>query len=212
MAASTPTRDRIINEAMRLFGEQGYRGTSVAQIEAAAGLTPGAGGLYHHFTSKEALLAAGIERHMGRLDALRDIRRVLTNLGDLRAELSVTARYFLAELDSQMELFRLLISEVRARPDLLTDAADQLVASTYRSFAEWLQHASGQALSEERATMIATLSLGSLLSTRFVSGVLGLGSAAVDDDTLVPAWVDMVAATLNLPAPGHPPVPPGRVG
>ena len=60
--------------------------------------------------------------------------------------------------------------------------------------------------------MIATLSLGSLLSTRFVSGVLGLGSAAVDDDTLVPAWVDMVAATLNLPAPGHPPVPPGRVG
>lgn len=199
MTASTPTRDRIIEEAMRLFGEKGYRGTSVAQIEAAAGLTPGAGGLYHHFSSKEALLAAGIERHLSRLDALRDIRRLLTNLGDLRAELSVTARYFLAELDSQMELFRLLISEVRARPSMLTQAADQLVASTYRSFAEWLQSATGQALSEERATMIATLSLGSLLSTRFVGGVLGLESVAVDDDDIVPAWVDMVMATLSLP-------------
>jgi AcrR family transcriptional regulator len=199
MTASTPTRERIIEEAMRLFGEKGYRGTSVAQIEAAAGLTPGAGGLYHHFSSKEALLAAGIERHLARLDALRDIRRLLTNLGDLRAELSVTARYFLAELDSQMELFRLLISEVRARPSMLTQAADQLVASTYRSFAEWLQSATGQALSEERATMIATLSLGSLLSTRFVGGVLGLESVATDDDALVPAWVDMVMATLNLP-------------
>lgn len=186
---------------MRLFGEKGYRGTSVARIEAAAGLTPGAGGLYHHFSSKEALLAAGIERHLARLDALRDIRRLLTNLGDLRAELSVTARYFLAELDSQMELFRLLISEVRARPSMLTQAADQLVASTYRSFAEWLQSATGQALSEERATMIATLSLGSLLSTRFVGGVLGLESVAIDDDALVPAWVDMVMATLNLPGP-----------
>lgn len=200
MAASTPTRERIIEAAMRLFGERGYRGTSVAQIEAAAGLTPGAGGLYHHFTSKEALLAAGIERHLARLDTLRDLRRVLTNLGDRRAELSVTARYFLAELDSQMELFRLLISEARARPSLLTDAADQLVASTYRSFAEWLRSASGPALSEERATMIATLSLGSLLSTRFVRGVLGLESAAVDDDALVPAWVDMVMATLDRPS------------
>jgi AcrR family transcriptional regulator len=202
MTTSTRTRERIIDEAMRLFGEKGYRGTSVARIEAAAGLTPGAGGLYHHFTSKEALLAAGIERHLARLDVLRDVRRVLTNLGDLRAELSVTARYFLAELDSQMELFRLLIAEVRARPTLLTDAADQLVASTYRSFAEWLQTASGQSLTEDRATMIATLALGSLLSTRFVSGVLGLKSAVVDDDDLVPAWVDMVMATLRLPSPG----------
>lgn len=186
---------------MRLFGEKGFRGTSVAQIEAAAGLTPGAGGLYHHFSSKEALLAAGIERHLARLDALRDIRRILTNLGDLRAELSVTARYFLAELDSQVELFRLLISEVRARPTLLTDAADQLVASTYRSFAEWLQHGSGESLSEERATMIATLSLGSLLSTRFISGVLGLDSTDVDDEALVAAWVDMVAAMIEHPSP-----------
>lgn len=202
MTTSTRTRERIIDEAMRLFGEKGYRGASVAQIEAAAGLTPGAGGLYHHFTSKEALLAAGIERHLARLDVLRDVRRVLTNLGDLRAELSVTARYFLTELDSQMELFRLLIAEVRARPTLLTDAADQLVASTYRSFAEWLQTASGQSLTEDRATMIATLALGSLLSTRFVSGVLGLKSAVVDDDDLVPAWVDMVMATLSLPSSG----------
>lgn len=46
---------------MRLFGEQGYSATSVAQIEAAAGLRPGAGGLYAHFRSKEALLRAGLE-------------------------------------------------------------------------------------------------------------------------------------------------------
>ncbi|MBX9639139.1 MAG: TetR family transcriptional regulator, partial [Mycobacteriaceae bacterium] len=28
------TRDRLVTEAMRLFGEQGYSATSVAQIEA----------------------------------------------------------------------------------------------------------------------------------------------------------------------------------
>ena len=74
VTASLSTRERLIDEAMRLFGEQGYRATSVAQIEEAAGLTPGSGGLYHHFRSKELLLEAGIERHANRLRALRDIR------------------------------------------------------------------------------------------------------------------------------------------
>ena len=54
MPPSTSTKERIIDEAMRLFGEQGYKGTSVIQIEKAAGLTPGAGGIYHHFSSKKS--------------------------------------------------------------------------------------------------------------------------------------------------------------
>lgn len=47
------TKERLVTEAMRLFGEQGYKATSVAQIEKAAGLTPGSGGLYHHFKSRK---------------------------------------------------------------------------------------------------------------------------------------------------------------
>jgi len=43
---SSTTRDRIIDEAMRLFSQHGYAATSIVKIEAAAGLTPGAGGIY----------------------------------------------------------------------------------------------------------------------------------------------------------------------
>jgi AcrR family transcriptional regulator len=197
---STPTRERIAEAAMRLFSEQGFRGASVAQIEAAAGLTPGAGGLYHHFGSKEEVLAFGVRRHLQRLEALRDIRRVIGDLGDLRAELSVTARYFLAELDSQIELLRIVVSETRRRPQLLTEAVDQLITSTFRGFAEWLREAAGQELSEDRASIIATLALGSLLSSRLLSNVIGVNSTAADDDTLIPAWVDMVNLMLLEPA------------
>src|SRR5690348_11204077 len=125
------TRERIVEEAMRLFSDQGYKATTIAQIESAAGLTPGAGGLYHHFDSKESVLAAGIDRQLARLDALRDIRRVLTPLGDLTAELTLTARYVLAELDTETELLRLLASEARNRPQLLTIAVERLVSSTF---------------------------------------------------------------------------------
>jgi AcrR family transcriptional regulator len=197
---STPTRERIADAAMRLFSEQGFRGASVAQIEAAAGLTPGAGGLYHHFSSKEEVLAFGVRRHLERLEALRDVRRVIGDLGDLRAELSVTARYYLAELDTQTELLRIVVSETRRRPDLLTEAVDQLIASTFRGFADWLREAAGQELGEDRASIIATLALGSLLSSRLLRGVIGVDSVGVDDDALVPAWVDMVKSMLTQSA------------
>lgn len=185
---------------MRLFSEQGFRGASVAQIEAAAGLTPGAGGLYHHFGSKEQVLAFGVRRHLQRLEALRDVRRIIGDLGDLRAELSVTARYFLAELDSQAELLRIVASETRRRPDLLTEAVEQLITSTFRGFAEWLREAADLELSEDRASIIAALALGSLLSSRLLSNVIGVNPTAADDDTLIPAWIDMVTSMLTQPA------------
>jgi AcrR family transcriptional regulator len=198
---SSTTRERILEEAMHLFSEHGYAGTSIAKIEAAAGLTPGAGGIYHHFPSKEAVLAAGVERRLARLGALREIREVLGSLGDLRAELTLTARYILAELDSESELLRILASEARSRPQLLGAAVEQLLGSTYGGFSAWLAERSARALSEEEAAAVATLGLGSLLSTRLLRDVLG-AAPAVADPVLVEAWVQMMAASLAAAAPG----------
>jgi AcrR family transcriptional regulator len=195
---SSSTRERIVDEAMRLFSQHGYAATSIAKIEAAAGLTPGAGGLYHHFDSKEAVLAAGIERQLARLDALREIRRVLTPLGDLKAELTLTARYILAELDSESELLRILASEARNRPQLLTAAVDQLVSSTFKGFATWIGERAERAIPDKEATALAALGLGSLLSSRLLRDVLVI-PAQVDDETLVDTWVQLMVLALADP-------------
>jgi AcrR family transcriptional regulator len=200
MSSITPTRERIVDEAMRLFSQHGYAATSIAKIEAAAGLTPGAGGLYHHFDSKEAVLAAGIERQLARLGALREIRHVLGSLGDLKAELTLTARYVLAELDSESELLRILASDARNRPQLLTAAVEQLVSSTFTGFAAWISERAERPISAEEATAIASFGLGSLLSTRLLRDVLGI-PAQVNDETLVDTWVQMMATALA----DHPP-------
>jgi AcrR family transcriptional regulator len=197
---SSTTRERIVDEAMRLFSQHGYAATSIAKIEAAAGLTPGAGGLYHHFDSKEAVLAAGIERQLARLDALREIRHVLTPLGDLKAELTLTARYVLAELDSESELLRLLASEARNRPQLLTAAVDQLVSSTFEGFAAWVAERAERPISNEEAAAIAALGLGSLLSSRLLRDVLDI-PARVDDETLVDTWVQLMVLALGDRSP-----------
>jgi AcrR family transcriptional regulator len=196
MTVSTPTRDRIIDAAMHLFGERGYEGTSVAQIEAAAGLAPGAGGIYHHFRTKEELLAAGIRRQLDRLSALRDIRRLLTGLGDLRSELTLTARYVLAELDQESELLQILATEARARPQLVRPAADQLIDATYTEFAVWIGEQSGGRMSPEQATAAAATGLGALVSSRILR-LLGMTTVIADDQALIPVWVDMMLALID---------------
>jgi len=193
---STPTRERIVVEAMRLFAERGLRGTSVSQIEAAAGLSPGSGGLYHHFSSKDAVLAEGVARHLARLDALRDIRQVFAGIGDVESQLAITARYYLAELDSQADLLRLLAAEARRRPDLLSSAVNHLVACTYEDFADWLGQADPQA-PRERVRAVSAIGLGALLASRLTRDVLGVGSSGVSDEVLVATWTQMMARALD---------------
>jgi AcrR family transcriptional regulator len=59
-SAVPSTRERILDVAEALFAEQGFAGTSVRDIAAAAGLT--AASLYNHFDGKEALYEAVLER------------------------------------------------------------------------------------------------------------------------------------------------------
>jgi AcrR family transcriptional regulator len=195
---SSTTRERIIDQAMYLFGQHGYTATSIAKIEQAAGLTPGAGGLYHHFESKEAVLAAGIERQLARLGALREIRGVLTPLGDLKAELILIARYILAELDSESELLRILASEARNRPQILTAAVDQLVNSTFQGFATWIGQRAEDRVPEAKAKAIAAVGLGALLSSRLLRDVLNVPSP-VEDETLLDTWAGLMLVAIGQP-------------
>ena len=55
-ARGEQTRETILNAAHHLFIKQGYHGTSMRQIAREAGIA--LGGLYNHFTGKEAVFEA----------------------------------------------------------------------------------------------------------------------------------------------------------
>ena len=63
-AASPPVtesgRDRIMDEAAALFLRNGYEGTSLRRVADVVGIK--AGSIYYHFSSKDELLTAILER------------------------------------------------------------------------------------------------------------------------------------------------------
>jgi AcrR family transcriptional regulator len=59
------TRERLLLAAADVFARRGYDGTRVADIAAAAEVSPGA--LYAHFGSKAELLVAALRKHGRRL-------------------------------------------------------------------------------------------------------------------------------------------------
>lgn len=58
---SERSQDAILDAALRLFSTQGYRGTSIREIAAEAGLSTG--NVYHHFPDKEALFRTLLDRY-----------------------------------------------------------------------------------------------------------------------------------------------------
>ncbi len=127
MSTLTPTRERLVIEAMRLFSQRGFDATSVAQIEAAAGLTVGAGALYRHFKSKEELLDAGVDRQLDRRQAMRDIRSLFAGLGDMHAELTLLGRYLLGIIDDEAELIQTAARTAPGRSQRLNRAYTALI-------------------------------------------------------------------------------------
>jgi AcrR family transcriptional regulator len=192
-----PTRERILAAARRLFAERGYKGTSVGEIEAAAGLSPRSGALYKHFPSKQAVLAAVISQHTDVVDQMRS-QLELMPLGDLRAELTMTARWGLAELRREHELTRIVMKEGERFPEIAEAFRDAIVMPGHRMAAEWLtryvERAGGTI---EDPDAFASVTTDSLVGYTLQEVLFGSAPAGVDEERFLAAWVDATEATVR---------------
>ena len=140
MADGLPTRDRVVQVAMDLFGRQGYHATTVAQIEKASGLAAGAGGLYRHVRSKRALLEEGLRRQAeaGRpLLAFLDDQAALAGMPQRDRFLAV-ARAGLSRLDAERDVNRLLLRDLASFPDLLEEVRRTELLRVFEGLTGWL--------------------------------------------------------------------------
>jgi AcrR family transcriptional regulator len=185
------TRERIVAEAIRLFAERGYRGTTVGDIESAAGLAPRAGGFYKHFGSKEEVLAYGIERHVAEIERLRAALDLMP-LGDLRAELTLVARWSLAELRAEWPVMKIVQKDGDQFPELVRLVRERIIKSGHAVAAEVMElllKENGVVVEDPRA--VASVALASLVGRDIEEMMFHHQPGGLDEEEFVQAWVEV---------------------
>jgi AcrR family transcriptional regulator len=122
------SRERILDSAAKVFGQFGFRLTSMELVAQESGLTRQA--VYHHFESKEALFRAVVEAvHEGACEAelaagLRQ-ERAGKGLGDiLVAQFEARFRYLFDRIEGSAQAEELLSEHKRQTRDLYQSFVD----------------------------------------------------------------------------------------
>lgn len=190
-----PTREVLIDVALALFATEGYRGTTIRKIEQAAGLTPGAGGMYRHFRSKEDLLLAAVERYRADVATFLGRAPELMRLGDVRAELLVAAKLSREFNERNDALLRVLILEQQAIPKKAQRHFQAAWEDGYRLYARWLTERLGPGSTVDVEAAAIQL-FGALAQYQVQVETFSHPPLGVDPERYIVAWADHWAAFI----------------
>jgi AcrR family transcriptional regulator len=180
---TTDTRTRLIEAAIGLFTQHSFAGTSLQMIADELGLTKAA--IYHHFRTREQLLAAVIEPM---LDELRTV-----------VESAETKRTPHARAEHMLSGYAALA--VRNRGLVAVLATDPSVATVLTDRAEW-----GKLIMRQLA-LLADVDPGPAGEVKAAMVFAGMAGAAgptwgnLDDDALREHLVDAGRRILGLRTP-----------
>lgn len=202
MSTATPStessRERIITAAAQLFADRGYRGTTVADIQTACGMTPGSGALYKHFPSKRALLSAVIRRHETSLTVGGAQFRASED-GSPRARLELLVEEIWGAMRRDRDLLRVMLRDLDEAPELLEEIWSRIVAGVYDEFAQWLS------AERDRGTVVVTdpratagVLLASLTYYPILEALIGRTPGDLGEDTYRTTWISHASAVLGL--------------
>jgi AcrR family transcriptional regulator len=196
--AAIPTRERILDAALELFGRQGYAATSVGEIEAAAGLSPRSGALYKHFPSKRALLLETVRRRGRTVD---EITHVVDQemVGDVRAELHLLGRMAMHEIRNDQPALRIVMREGDNFPELREEFYARIVSNGHGQAVEWLRlvaRRTGVPEAELDLEALAAILLASIIGNRICEAIFGRPPLDVEAERFLAVWQRSAEALL----------------
>ena len=134
---------------------------------------------------------AGIERHVAEIEAMRTAMDLMP-LGDLRAELTLIARWTLAELANEQDLMRIVFRDGDQFPELVDLFGERIVDRGYREAAEFIGRVFEQAGAlDENLDALAAIALGSLVHYRVEETMFGAPPAGVGEEEFIETWVEI---------------------
>jgi AcrR family transcriptional regulator len=198
-ATEEPTRDRLVDAAVRLFARPGAGQISIETISAEAGLTKGA--FYHHFADRAELLRA-VARRVSPVEEMRSQIEPAAQL-TAREGLTAIARAYYEAMRKRADLVRNLAANSSQDPELTRIVMAEIIGQGAPLMLAWfaLQIQRGSLRPVDPALLIQAL-----FGPVFL--VIVLGPAVFDDLTRIgirPA-IDDVEAYVDLILRGAAPI------
>jgi AcrR family transcriptional regulator len=188
----TPAAVRLLDAAMRLFAEKGYDRTTVGEIQEAAGLTFGSGALYKHFATKEAVLAAGVDRFV---EAARSERQVLTGLDEvpLADGLRAIGELAMSVFEQEKDGLRIAWRDLDNFPELQERVRSDRIRATFDDFSSWLRRQAdlGRLVIED-SQATAAVALSSLAFFQLLKHLMHDTPGGVSEERFLDAWATML--------------------
>ena len=188
-------RAQILDAATRVFASKGFNRATIRDVARGAGVADGT--IYNYFANKTDLL-------FGLLDRLNDTERRPASLAQVvDTSLAGFFRAYLRErvevLWSNADLFRAVLPELLANPDLRTRYYNEVIAPTMALGEGAIQAlASGGRIRDLDAALATRMLAGSLLGL-MVLQLLG-------DETLAARWREIPDTLADLLLPGFMPM------
>jgi AcrR family transcriptional regulator len=139
-AADEPTRERLIEAAIRLMSRPGGGMASIEAIAAEAGLTKGA--VYHHFADRAELLRA-VARRVSPVDEMREQIAPTIDLPP-REGLTVIARAYYGAMRTRADLIRNLAANSARDPELAQVVMSEIVGQGAPLMMGWFAYQVGR--------------------------------------------------------------------
>lgn len=168
-------RDKIIETAIKLIGERGVEGTSLADIAKDVGISKGT--LYYYYSSKNDLIFDITKDHMDKITAnifsLIESKKEETSLHDTLKLLIET----LLKSETRTRLHLYLIQEVLSGNENLKER----FVETYRQWFQMIQEGYSLLTSQQRDLTVQARILVAIIDGLIIQGSIGAGAIPVDE-------------------------------
>lgn len=173
--ARVNNRDKIIETAIKLIGERGVEGTSLADIAKDVGISKGT--LYYYYSSKNDLIFDITKDHMDKISAnifsMIENKKGETSLHDTLKLLIET----LLKSETRTRLHLYLIQEVLSGNE---DLKERFI-ETYRQWFQMIQDGYSLLTSQKRELSVQARILVAIIDGLIIQGSIGTGAIPVDE-------------------------------
>jgi AcrR family transcriptional regulator len=200
--AAEDRREQIIEVAVRLFSQRGFRGTTTKEIAAAAGVNEAI--IFRHFSTKRELYAAIIDRkaNSAGMKALRSALAEAMGQNDDRRVFETLAFHMLEFHERDDTAMRLLLYSALEGHELAEMITRNHILKTHQQMAEYVKKRMAEGVFRRMGPMLAVrgfmgMVIGHVMNKKFFLCAGGQATLNITNRQAAAAFTDLFLASMT---------------